>query len=149
MKGRTYRYFNGKPAYPFGFGLSYTTFQYSPLKVTTELQATREQKVTVRVKNTGKVHGDEVVQAYLSCPEQATAPIRALKSFQRVNLAPNEEKTITLTLSPRDLALVGEDGTYRVTAGRYELWVGGGQPGTGAAGASTSFNIQGSQTLPR
>jgi len=149
MKGRTYRYFNGKPAYPFGFGLSYTTFQYSPLKLTTKLQATREQKVTVRVKNTGKVRGDEVVQAYLSYPEQATAPMRALKSFQRVNLAPDEEKIVTLTLSPRDLALVDEYGTYRVTAGRYELWVGGGQPGTGATGASTSFNIRGSQTLPR
>ena len=149
MKGRTYRYFSGKPSYPFGYGLSYTAFNYSSLKLTTVLEAGREQEVTVRVKNTGKAAGDEVVQAYLSYPEQPMAPIRALKSFQRVRLAPNEEKTITLTLSSRDLALVGEDGTHRVTAGKYELWVGGGQPGTGAAGSAASFVIRGSENLPR
>jgi beta-glucosidase len=150
MKNRTYRYFNGKPSYPFGYGLSYTSFRYSALKLNAEhLQAAREQKVTVRVKNTGKLAGDEVVQAYLTYPQQPSSPIHALKGFQRVHLAPNEETTVTLTLSSRDLALVGEDGTYRVTPGTYELWVGGGQPGTAAAGASGRFTIQGTQTLPR
>jgi beta-glucosidase len=150
MKNRTYRYFNGKPFYPFGYGLSYTSFRYSALKLNAEhLQAEREQKVTVRVKNTGKLAGDEVVQAYLTYPKQPSAPIHALKGFQRVHLAPNEETTVTLTLSSRDLALVGEDGTYRVSPGPYELWVGGGQPGTAAAGASGRFTIQGTQTLPR
>jgi len=150
MKNRTYRYFTGKPAYPFGYGLSYTSFQYSTLKLNTEhLQAAREQTFTVKVKNMGKLAGDEVIQAYLTYPQQPSAPVHALKGFQRVHLAPNEETTVTFTLSSRDLALVGEDGTYRVTPGMYELWVGGGQPGTTAAGASGSFTIQGTQTLPR
>jgi beta-glucosidase len=150
MKDRTYRYFKGKPSFTFGYGLSYTSFQYSNLTLKTEnLQAANEQKVTVRVKNTGKLAGDEVVEAYLSSPDQPSAPIRSLKSFQRVHLAPHEETTVTLTLSSRALALVGEDGTYRVTPGKYALWVGGGQPGTGATGASATFTILGSQTLAR
>ncbi len=150
MKNRTYRYFSGKVPYPFGYGLSYASFQYSRLKLDTEdLPASSEQKIAVRVKNTGKLAGDEVVQVYLSCPQQPAAPIRTLKGFQRVHLAPNEEMTVNLTLSSRDLALVGEDGMYRVTPGHCELWVGGGQPGTGAAGVSGSFTIQGSQMLPR
>jgi beta-glucosidase len=150
MKNRTYRYFRGKVPYPFGYGLSYTSFEYSGLKLDTEdLPASSEQKITVQVKNTGKLAGDEVVQVYLSCPQQSAAPIRALKGFQRIHLAPNEQTTVNLTLSSRDLALVGEDGMYRVTPGRCELWVGGGQPGTVAAGISGSFTIQGSQVLPR
>jgi beta-glucosidase len=150
MKNRTYRYFSGKAPYPFGYGLSYTSFQYSGLKLDMEdLSASVEQKITVRLKNTGKLAGDEVVQVYLSCPQQPDAPIRALKGFQRVHLEPTEETTLNLTLSSRDLALVGEDGMYRVTPGRCELWVGGGQPGTAAAGISGSFTIQGSQVLPR
>jgi len=150
MKNRTYRYFSGKVPHPFGYGLSYTSFQYSGLKLeTADLPASSEQKITVHVKNTGKLAGDEVVQVYLSCPQQPVAPIRALKGFQRVHLAPDEQTTVNLTLSSRDLALVGEDGMYRVTPGEYELWVGGGQPGTGAAGVSGSFTIQGSQVLPR
>jgi beta-glucosidase len=150
MKNRTYRYFSGKAPYPFGYGLSYTSFQYSGLKLDMEdLSASVEQKITVRLKNTGKLAGDEVVQVYLSCPQQPDAPIRALKGFQRVHLEPTEETTLNLTLSSRDLALVGEDGRYRVTPGRCELWVGGGQPGTAAAGISGSFTIQGSQVLPR
>jgi beta-glucosidase len=150
MKNRTYRYFSGKVPYPFGYGLSYTSFEYSGLKLDTEdLPASSEQKITVQVKNTGKLAGDEVVQVYLSCPQQSAAPIRALKGFQRIHLAPNEQTTVNLTLSSRDLALVGEDGMYRVTPGRCELWVGGGQPGTVAAGISGSFTIQGSQVLPR
>jgi len=150
MKNRTYRYFDGKPSYPFGYGLSYTSFQYSGLKLESEhLRASAEQKITVHVKNTGKVAGDEVVEVYLSCPQQPFSPIRSLKGFQRVHLAPNEETTVNLTFSSRDLALVGEDGMYRVTPGRCELWVGGGQPGTAAAGISDSFTIEGSQVLPR
>ena len=116
---------------------------------TEDLPASSEQKITVQLKNTSKLAGDEVAQAYLSCPQQPAAPIRALKGFQRVHLEPNEETTLNLTLSSRDLALVGEDGLYRVTPGHCELWVGGGQPGTAAAGTSGSFTIQGSQVLPR
>jgi beta-glucosidase len=150
MKNRTYRYFSGNVPYPFGYGLSYTSFQYSGLKLDTEdLPASSEQKISAQVKNTGKLAGDEVVQVYLSCPQQPAVPIRALKGFQRVHLESNEETTLNLTLSSRDLALVGEDGMYRVTPGRCELWVGGGQPGTAAAGISGSFAIQGSRVLPR
>jgi beta-glucosidase len=150
MKGRTYRYFTGKPEYPFGAGLSYTRFGYSGLLVgAPALKAGEAQRVTVRVRNDGKVAGDEVVQLYLSVPGRPAAPIRSLKGYDRIHLAPGETKAVRFTLSPRDLALAGEDGAMRIEPAGYQLWVGGGQPGTGAAGIAGKFKVTGSLTLPR
>jgi len=149
MKNRTYRYFTGKPAYPFGFGLSYTSFAYSDLKLDKQIKASSTQHVSVRVRNAGTATGDEVVQAYLSYPGQPSAPIHALKSFQRVHLNPGEEKQVDLMLLSRDLAQVDEKGASQVNSGEYELWVGGGQPGCGAPGVAGHFAINGLFQLPR
>ena len=89
MEGRTYRYFKGTPLYPFGYGLSYTTFSYSDLKVPTEaVNAGDAASVEATVTNTGKIAGDEVAEVYLSFPNQPGAPLRALRAFKRVHLDP-------------------------------------------------------------
>src|SRR5208337_4696125 len=89
MKGRTYRYFDGTPLYPFGYGLSYTTFAYSGLTVPGEpVPAGSPVRAEVTVTNTGKVGGDEVVQLYLNFPSVAGAPLKALRGFRRVHLDP-------------------------------------------------------------
>jgi beta-glucosidase len=150
MKGRTYRYFDGKPEYPFGHGLSYSKFSYSGLRVASKaLQAGQTQTVTARIRNASAVAGDEVAQLYLSVPGALEAPLRSLKGFQRLHLKAGEEKTVTFQLSVRDLALAGDDGKLRVTPAAYRLWVGGGQPGTDAPGVAGGFQVQGHQELPR
>ncbi|MFA6114649.1 MAG: glycoside hydrolase family 3 C-terminal domain-containing protein [Sphingomonas sp.] len=150
MKGRTYRYFDGKPEYPFGWGLSYTRFAYSDLSIgAPTLAAGGEQRVSVKVRNAGKRAGDEVVQLYLSVPAMTAAPLRSLRGYERVHLLPGETKTVQFTLSPRELAFAGEDGRMRVEPGRYQLWAGGGQPGGQAQGISGEFQTTGSSLLPR
>ena len=87
------------------------------------------------LRNIGARAGDEVAQLYLSVPGRAGAPLRSLKGYQRVHLAAGESKRLTFTLEPRDLALADEAGAMKVDAAAYRLWVGGGQPGTGAPGS--------------
>jgi len=101
------------------------------------------------VKNIGKVAGDEVVQAYIVFPKLAGAPLKALRGFERVNVPAGQTKHVTLTLDPRDLSMVNEDGTRLVAAGDYKIFVGGGQPGTNAAGLELPLKIAGEQKLPR
>jgi len=149
MKGRTYRYFDGQPLYPFGYGLSYSEFTYSNLKLSArELNAGDPLSVAVDVKNTSGPAGDEVAELYLSFPKSAGAPIRALRGFARVHVSPGETQHVNFTLQPRDLSLVNETGDRIVAAGAYHLSVGGGQPGTGAPTADASFSIRGEQRLP-
>ncbi len=150
MKNRTYRYFEGQPLYPFGYGLSYTKFAYSGGKLSAStLKAGSNLTVDVDVKNTGQTGGDEVVQAYIVFPKLPGAPLKALRGFQRVNIPAGQTKHVRLTLDPRDLSMVNEEGTRLVAAGAYKLFVGGGQPGTGAAGVELPLTIQGEQKLPR
>ena len=150
MKGRTYRYFEGQPLYPFGYGLSYTKFAYSNAKLSAPtLKAGSNLQVDVDVRNAGAVSGDEVVQAYIVFPKLPGAPLRALRVFQRLSVSPGQTQHVRLTLNPRDLSMVNEEGTRLVAAGDYKLFVGGGQPGTGAAGAELPLKIQGEQKLPR
>ena len=130
MKGRTYRYFEGRPLYPFGYGLSYTTFTYDTPVCTAQTAATGESvKVVTRVRNTGSVAGDEVVQLYISHPDAPRPkPIRALKGVKRVHLQPDEDQIVEFHLTARDLALVGKDGTVACNPGRILFYVGGSQP---------------------
>jgi len=149
MKNRTYRYFTGQPLYPFGYGLSYSTFEYSGVKLSSaSLEAGKPVDVEVDVKNTGKRDGDEVVQVYISFPKLAGAPLKALRGFTRVHVKAGEQQHVKLTLSPRDLSYVNEAGDRFVSTGDYLITVGGGQPGTQAAHADTHLAIQGEQKLP-
>jgi beta-glucosidase len=150
MTNRTYRYFTGQPLYPFGYGLSYTKFAYTNAKLSTPtLKAGSDLQVDVDVRNTGSVAGDEVVQAYIEFPKLPGAPLRALRGFARVNIGPGQTQHVRLTLNPRDLSMVNEEGSRLVAAGDYKLFVGGGQSGTGAPGAELPLKIQGEQKLPR
>jgi beta-glucosidase len=150
MKGRTYRYFEGQPLYPFGYGLSYSKFAYSNATLSAAtLKAGSDLQVDVDVRNTGSVAGDEVVQAYIVFPKLPGAPLRALRGFQRVSVRPGQTQHVRLTMNPRDLSMVNAEGTRLVAAGAYKLFVGGGQPGTSAPGTELSLTIQGEQKLPR
>jgi beta-glucosidase len=147
MSGRTYRYFSGQPVYPFGYGLSYTKFAYGPVKVSSRASG-NGYAVEADVTNTGARAGDEVVQLYLDFPKAPGVPKIALRGFQRVSLAPGETRTVRLELSPRDISSVSPQGATRVLAGRYGVYVGGGQPGTGAPGSSGAFNVRTAMKLP-
>jgi beta-glucosidase len=149
MKGRTYRYFTGTPLWPFGYGLSYTSFSYRGLKLpNAPVHAGSPVRASVEVTNSGKIAGDEVVQLYLSFPDRAGAPIRALRGFRRVHLAPGASQTITFDLKPRDLSMVTPTGDRVVPAGKYNIFVGGGQPGEGIPTVSGEFAVTGEAKLP-
>jgi beta-glucosidase len=153
MKNRTYRYFTGEPLYGFGHGLSYTTFEYTGMKLSNPshlptLNAGDPLDVEVDVKNTGKRDGDEVAEVYISFPRLPGTPLRALRGFTRVHLKAGEQKHVKLTLSPRDLSYVNEAGDHFVSTGDYLITIGGGQPGAGAPHAESHLMIQGEQKLP-
>jgi beta-glucosidase len=150
MRGRTYRYFTGEPLFPFGFGLSYSKFAYSGLKLSaTKLDAGSPLAVDAEVRNTSQRDGDEVVELYLSFPKSPLAPIRALRGFTRVHLKAGETQHVHFTLSSRDLSEVTESGERVVGPGDYQISVGGSQPGPGMPAISAAFAVTGSQTLPR
>lgn len=130
MKGRTYRYMKDEPLYPFGYGLSYTTFEYSNLRLSAEvIEAGQSLTVSVDVKNTGKMAGDEVVQLYLTDLEASVdVPIHELKGFTRIKLQPCESTTVTFTLTPRQMALIDNDGKCILEPGKFRVMVGGRQP---------------------
>jgi beta-glucosidase len=150
MQNRTYRYFQGKPLYGFGYGLSYSSFEYSNLKLSpAQLQAGAPLSVQVDVRNTSKVAGDEVAELYLEFPSIPGAPARALRGFARVRLPAGESRHVTYTLNPRDLSMVNEQGEHLVVAGEYTVFVGGSQPGDMAKGVESKLTITGETKLPR
>jgi beta-glucosidase len=154
MKGRTYRYFTGEPLYPFGYGLSYTTFEYSNLSFDKpSLDATDNLTASVDVKNSGNMAGDEVVELYLTHPELDGAPVRSLAGFHRVHVEPGATEHVQITVPNRQLSVVDADGTRKIAAGDLQVWVGGGQPGprdgTKTAGISGSVKITGEAVLPK
>jgi beta-glucosidase len=148
MKGRTYRYFEGTPLYPFGYGLSYTTFSYSDIKVPNQVAAGSPLTAEATVTNAGKRAGDEVVQLYLTFPKLAGAPLKALRGFQRIHLEPGASQTVKFELVPRDMSMVTATGNPVVAEGAYTLSIGGGQPGTSAPVVKGNFSVQGTQKLP-
>ena len=147
LPGRTYRYFDGAPLYPFGYGLSYTRFAYRGLRAEPETVAAGEPvRVTVEVENVGERAGDEVVQLYvraLDVPPSATpAPRHSLRGFQRIHLAPGAAQSVSFTLDARQLSVVDADGVRWMIPGELEVFAGGGQPGF-AAVVSTTVTVTG------
>ncbi|MDQ5822691.1 MAG: glycoside hydrolase family 3 C-terminal domain-containing protein [Chloroflexota bacterium] len=131
MQGRTYRYATKEPLYPFGFGLSYTQFAYSDLRMEREqVAAGGDLSFSVTLTNTGTVDGEEVVQVYVSALDRPGAPTSSLVAFQRVALRAGERKTLALQVPSERLTLVDEEGVARVVPGRMRVTVGGCSPGT-------------------
>jgi len=146
MKNRTYRYFEGEPLYPFGFGLSYSKFTYSHLRLSTnDLEAGAPLGVEMDVSNASDKDGDEVVQVYLEFPKVAGAPLRALRAFSRVHLTAGSTEHVTFTLQPRDLSYVNANGDRFVSAGSYRIRIGSAPP---EGGTEAEFSIHGQQGLP-
>jgi beta-glucosidase len=149
MANRTYRYFDGKPLYPFGYGLSYTKFSYSNLSIPTQaVTAGQPVDADVTVINTGKVAGDEVVQLYLKFPPVKGAPLIALRGFQRIHLEPGASQKVHFELKNRDLGMVTESGNPIIAQGDYTISIGGGQPDTGAPVVTGKFHIERQIDLP-
>ncbi len=147
MQDRTYRYFTGAPLYPFGYGLSYTHFQYTLGKLSTPvLQAGEPLIVSADVKNAGKCAGNETVELYLVPKAIAGAPLRSLVSFEKLHLDKGQTKTFQVTIAPRQLSLVAPDGSRAIQPGEYELYIGGGQPSDNT-GVFLPFRIEGSAAL--
>lgn len=153
MQGRTYRYFKGDSLYPFGFGLSYTTFTYSELKVESDrVKAGESVKVTAEVRNSGATAGDEVVQLYITdVASFFPVPIRSLAGAKRIFLHPGEKQIISFTVRPEQMSVVDDSGKRLIEPGEFLISVGGKQPGfTGHADAKTtgvlsgSFSVEGS-----
>jgi beta-glucosidase len=151
MQGRTYRYFKGEPLYGFGYGLSYTKFKYSGLKLSTSsLEAGKPLSVDVTVTNTGSVAGAEVAQLYLVPPQQGGNPLRSLEGFRRVELAPHTSAVVHFELTPRALSEVDDAGVRAVRAGAFQVYVGGAQPGdSSSTGVTKDFTITGTEGLPK
>jgi beta-glucosidase len=149
MKGRTYRYLEKPPLYPFGFGLSYTSFHYSDLTIENDGRA-REEGLTasIIVTNTGNIPGNEVVQFYLR-PHEASLPVPnyQLCGFKRIDLAPGEAKKVSLNFPISVLDLVDENGHSRREPGKFTFYAGGQQPDkrseelTGKTVISKDFSI--------
>jgi beta-glucosidase len=154
MEDHTYRYFGGEPLFPFGYGLSYTTFAYSNLQLSAKaLTPTETLTVSVDVSNMGQRAGDEVVQLYVSdVAASVPVPIRQLQGFERVHLVPGETKTITFTLTASQLSLIDDKGRRVIEPGAFQVAVGGRQPvpedfvTEGTAVLVETFEVTGSVT---
>ena len=142
MKGRTYRYFEGEPLYPFGYGLSYTTFDYSNLKFEKQIHAGENLNLSVTVTNTGNYAGDEVVQVYITDEKASTPrPIRQLVGFDRIHLKPNESKSVYFTITPRQLSIINKETKRVIEEGNFTLYVGGEQPSFKNSNHTTSTEV--------
>lgn len=129
MDNRTYRYFKGKPLYGFGYGLSYTSFNYDQISLPKTILKGKSLSVSVRITNTGKMDGDEVAQLYvLHQNKTIKAAQKSLKGFQRISLKAGETKIIKFSLSPKDLSFIDTNGISKQLKGRIELSIGGSQP---------------------
>ena len=148
MTGRTYRYFEGEALYPFGYGLSYTAFEYSDLSLSHDrLEGPQILQVSCEVKNTGKMTGDEVIQVYLRDDEAAyPVPRHSLVGFERIRLSPGAAARVTFEIQPKQMACVDENGQWVIEPGAFTVFAGGGQPGA-ADTLSVKFNWIGEKII--
>ncbi len=130
MNGKTYRFFTQEPLYPFGYGLSYTTFSYSDLSIPEKALTGEKVRVSVKVTNTGKSDGDEVVQLYLTDEKASTPrPVRQLEGFTRITLKAGETKDVEFVLEPRQFSIINRKDRRVIEPGWFTISVGGKQPG--------------------
>jgi len=149
LKNRTYRYYTGTPLWGFGYGLSYSTFRYGPVKLSTSsVAAGQPVTATVTVTNTSSRAGDEVVEAYLKTP-QPDGPTHSLVGFQRIHLKPGESRDAAILLSPRALSSVDNEGQRSILPGVYHLSVGAAQPSETRAKSEIDFSVNGTASLPK
>lgn len=127
MNNRTYRFFNGTPLYPFGHGLSYTTFEYGEVAASdTAINAHENLSFSIPVKNTGGKDGDEVIQIYVRNLQDPKGPLKSLKSFRRINLNAGEEKSVDFTLTPQAFEIYNPTTEkMEILKGKYEILYGG------------------------
>jgi beta-glucosidase len=149
MSKRTYRYYKGPVLYPFGFGLSYSTFRYSGLKLSAkELMAGEPLGLDVNVENTSQVRGDEVAELYLDFSGKPGAPRLALRGFQRISMSPGEKRRLHFKLAPRDVSWVDPEGIRVLSSGSFDVFVGSAQPGKDTEGVQDTFLVRGSLQFP-
>jgi len=157
MKGRTYRYMEEEPLYPFGYGLSYSKFEYSDLKLdpqVIDIEELKDIEVEVKVKNISNIAGEEVVQLYIKDIESTVEiPRYELKGFKRIYLEPQESKTVSFRVTPRQLALINNEGKCILEPGEFKIYVGGQQPDersktlTKQEVISTVFTVKGEKDI--
>ena len=151
MSNRTYRYFHGLPLWGFGYGLSYSTFKWTNLKLSTNtVKAGEALTVDADVENTSSRAGDAVSELYLTPPATPTSPRISLVGFERTTLAPHTKQHLHFAVDARSLSTVNADGSRAVQSGAYKVYLGGSQP-TDNVGSSIngSFTILGRVDLPR
>ena len=126
MEGRTYRYFRGEPLYAFGYGLSYTTFEYGEGKLSkASIAAGKSVDITIPVSNTGSVAGEEIVQVYVKALDNPEAPIKSLKGFKKVSIAPGASTNVKITLEPGAFEYYDESiDELSVKPGKYQILYG-------------------------
>jgi beta-glucosidase len=146
MQGKTYRYFKGDPLYPFGFGLSYTNFRYTNLKLKKSVTPNESIQISADIQNVGQRAGDEVAQLYVTdVASSVPVPIRSLKGLERIYLRPGQKRRVTFTLVPRDLTVIDTNGKRVLEPGEFRVTIGGKQPGfRGYADAQTTGVVTGS-----
>lgn len=130
MENRTYRYMKEEPEFPFGFGLSYTKFEYSDIKISSKKIRSKDTlHVECKVTNIGTRKGDEVVQLYLSDLEASSrVPLYSLKGFKRITLEPGETKVVKFKITPDMLKLIKDDGSEVIEPGYFKIYIGGSSP---------------------
>ena len=129
MENRTYKFFQEQPLYPFGYGLSYTTFSYSDLNCRDTIACGESLSLSVSVRNTGKTASDEVVELYLRDDEASVrVPVHKLVGCKRVFLQPGESRQVDFTIDAGQFCIIDEEGEFRYEAGSYTIYAGGSQP---------------------
>jgi len=130
LKGRTYRYLDKEPLFPFGFGLSYTSFEFGPIILDKDkIRKGQSVNAQLRVRNSGAYAAEEVVQIYVSDLEASVdVPLHSLKGFQRIPLQPGESQSVTFTISPEMMELINNDGESVLEKGTFKIQIGGTSP---------------------